>query len=222
MTRFRPIPFIVCVIILASSVGVSRRVWAAPTSATPVISASETVQKLTFEHLEKQAGGAIKPPAFPDEKLLMWMDKRNETVTDNEKSRYKLLGEHLLIARQLLESDDVAARKRGFWMASESANFAAAKLNKDKWLLARIYEGFLLPRVALANTELWRDPSRSRILEAGVSAFANAGERDKQIRVLEWLISIGQKTEEKNRARRLDVGTQHARLGARHARRFAC
>ena len=75
-------------------------------------------------------------------------------------------------------------------------NFAAAKLKSDKWTLARIYEGFLLPKVTLANTELWQDPSRSRILEDGVSAFSNAGERDKQIRVLEWILSVGERKPE--------------------------
>lgn len=122
----------------------------------------------------------------------------NSQIAKDDQARYMLLGEHLLIAQTLLESDDVATRKRGFWIVSESANFAAAQLAKDKWILARIYEGFLLPKITLANVTLWQDPSCSRILEASVSAFGKAGERDKQIRVLEWLISIGDKTPQKH------------------------
>jgi hypothetical protein len=129
-------------------------------------------------------------PDFPTRKLLVWIDGRSAGVASDDKARYILLGEHLLIAQKLLESKDVLTRKQGYRIAGESANFAAAKITADKWLLARIYEGFLLPQVSLANVEVWQDPSRSRILESAVSAFANADERDKQTRVLEWILSL--------------------------------
>lgn len=161
-----------------------------PVSKVP---AYEEVRAALFAHLEAKAGGALTIPDFPTQKLMVWMDGRAAGASTDEKTRYSLLGEHLLIAQRLLKSEDMPTRKQGFWIASESANFAAAKIKTDKWLLARIYEGFLLPKVSLANVELWQDPSRNRILEDGVSAFGNAGERDRQTRVLEWIISIGEK-----------------------------
>jgi len=156
----------------------------------------EAVRVALLTSLEERAGGAIALPDLPHEKLLVWVDARNGAVASEDAARYRLLGEHLLIAAKLMESEDLPTRKRGYWIASESANFAAAQLKADKGVLARIYEGYLLPKVTLANTELWQDPSRSRILEQGVSAFGNAGERDKQIRVLEWIISVVQRKPE--------------------------
>lgn len=164
-----------------------------PVSKAP---AYQEVRAALFAHLEAKDGSQMTIPDFPAQKLMVWIDRRSASVNAEEKSCYTLLGEHLLIAQKLLNSEDVPTRKQGFWIASESANFAAAKLKSDKWLLARIYEGFLLPQVNLANVELWQDPSRSRVMENGVSAFANAGERDKQTRVLEWIISIGEKSTE--------------------------
>lgn len=160
-------------------------------SAPAKISAPEKARIALFSHLETQTGSQSDLPGFPADKLLSWIDARNADVAPDAKSRYRRLFEHLLIAQLLLESDDLATRKRGFWVASESANFAAAKLPDDKWLLSRLYEGWLLPFVSLANAPVWEDPSRQRIIEAAVSAFAGSNERFRQIAVLEWLISLG-------------------------------
>jgi len=159
-----------------------------PKRATP-----EAVRAALFTYLEKKAGGPIALPDFPREKLLVWVDGRNTAVAADEPARYRLLGEHLRIAQNLMGDVQTTTRKRGYWIAGEGANFAGAKLSSDKKVLARIYEGFLLPQLALANTQKWEDPSRGRILENAVSVFGNAGERDKQIRVLQWIISLGNK-----------------------------
>lgn len=78
-------------------------------------------------------------------------------------------------------------------LARESANFIAARLPREKWLLARVYQGFILPNISLANVQRWRDPSRQRLLEAAITAFGDAGEVDIQKRVLEWLLGLGAK-----------------------------
>jgi hypothetical protein len=167
------------------------------TSSTK-ISPQEEVRAAVFTHLEKLSESKSQIPDFPSEKLLLWVDGRHGAVSQTPKARYTLLCEHLLIAQLLLKSDDLSMRKRGFWIASESANFASAKLPKDKWLLSRIFEGFLLPYVSLANAEVWQDPSRQRVIEGAVSAFANSKERPKQISVLEWLLLIGERQKEPN------------------------
>lgn len=164
---------------------------------TPVkVSAPEKARIALFSHLKTQTGSQSDLPGFPADKLLSWIDGRNASVAPDSKSRYRRLFEHLLIAQLLLESDDLATRKRGFWVVSESANFAAAKLPDDKWLLSRLYEGWLLPFVSLANAQVWEDPSRQRIIEAAVSAFESSNERPRQIAVLEWLLSLGNKAKE--------------------------
>lgn len=197
MTRYllRARFFLLYGIIIIYSGSIEEAVFAAPVAkaAMPKSPAYQAVRLALFAHLEKQAGEKMKLPKFPSQRLLVWVDGRHAKVEKKSKAYYSLLFEHLLIAQKLLSNDDLAIQKQGFWIASESANFATALLKSDTWLLARIYEAFLLPKVSLANVELWQDPSRGRILEAGVSAFGNAGERDKQIGVLEWLLSIGVK-----------------------------
>jgi len=161
------------------------------TAPSPKQANSEAVRANLFIYLEKKAGRPIALPDYPREKLLVWVDGRHNAVAADEPARYRLLGEHLRIAQKLMGDVQIITRKRGYWIASESANFAGAKLSNDKKVLADIYEGFLLPQLSLANTQLWEDPSRSRVLENAVSVFGNAGERDKQVRVLEWIISLG-------------------------------
>jgi len=155
--------------------------------------APEAVRAALLTYLEKKAGGPISLPDFPRAKLLVWVDGRHNAVAADDPARYRLLGEHLRIAQKLMGEAQMTTRKSGYWIASESANFADAKLSNDKKVLADIYEGFLLPDLALANAKVWEDPSRSRVLENAVSVFGNAGERDKQIGVLQWIISLGNK-----------------------------
>lgn len=145
-----------------------------------------------FEHLQDKAGITPALPDFPREKLILWINQRQKTFADDEKSRYLFVYEQLLVAQKLLAERDNKIRSQGLLVASETANYAAATLPKDSILLARIYEGVLLPYISLAHVERWQDPSRQRLIEAASSAFANAGESDKQQKMLEWLLELGQ------------------------------
>ena len=107
-----------------------------------------------------------------------------------------LAGEHLRVAEQLLGSNVSSVRRDGFLLVCETANFVSAKLPKEYFLLARIYEGFVLPHIALANVESWKYPSRQRLIESAYSTFERAKESEKQVKMLEWLLSLGQKSKE--------------------------
>lgn len=147
---------------------------------------------LLFEHLQKKAGATATMPTFPREKLILWISQQQQSVAPDEKARYLFLSEQLLVAQSLLGERDEKLRAQGLLVASESANYAGATLPKDTFLLARIYEGFLLPYISLASVERWRDPSRQRIIESASGVFAHAGEPDKQKKMLEWLLALGE------------------------------
>lgn len=192
--RFRLVAFL-CAIAFVDSGFSQKVVYALPAakSAVPKRPTHQVARAAIWNRFEKELGIHAELPEFPSQKPVLWAANRHAASAQDSEARYVLIFEHLLVAQKLLDDPDLAVRKQGFWIASESANFAAAHLPKDRWLLARIYEGFLLPQVSLANTQRSQDPSRERVLEAAVSAFAEAGERDKQIKVLEWLLSLESK-----------------------------
>lgn len=179
-----------------------------PAKAATKASAYEAVRAALFAHLEEQTGAKSEIPAFPTQNWEAWLDGRQSAVAKGAKARYALVFEHLLTAQKLLQSSDEAERKQGLWIASETANFAAYQLPKDKWLVARLYEGLLLPNVNLANVPRSQFPSRQDTLEAAVAAFAQAGETDKELAVLEWLLSIAQKPQTNPKALTLNLNTR--------------
>lgn len=210
--HFRPLTLL-CGILLVSISPTPQAVDAAPLIETPTPKsppASEAVRAAIYAHLEKQAEAKAQLPDFPSQNLRAWVNGRYAVAakanTKNPKARYALLLEHLLIAQKLLDSDDLTTQKQGFGIANRSAHFAAVHLPQDKWLTARLYEGFLVPHIALANPQNYQAPSRRKVLESAFGAFANAGESAKQKGILEWLISIGDKPQPAN-SKSLALGT---------------
>lgn len=67
-----------------------------------------------FTHFEAKTGHSFSLPNYPDGNLLTWVDGRFGTVAKEEAARYQLLGEHLLLSAQLMESSDLLTRKRGY------------------------------------------------------------------------------------------------------------
>ncbi len=117
-----------------------------------------------------------------------WLSTQNKLPNPTLESQLQTVGQSLLLSRALLRDKEPKRRRSGLLLASETANFLIARLPGEKWLVARVYQGFILPNIALANVEMWRDPSRGRLLEAAVAAFGGAGEVAAQKRVLEWLL----------------------------------
>ncbi len=190
----------------ATAAGEQLSTQTAPTE----VPAYKAVRAELFAHIQKQTQVESTLPSFPapsnkteevedssePDELSLWVEQRAEEASKgDDKARYSTLSEHLLIAQELLRKPDLEIRKQGFTIANDSANFAAAHLKQDKWLLARIYEGFLLPQISLAHIENSESPARQTVLEKSVSVFGSAGERPKQIAVLDWLLSIGDKPE---------------------------
>ncbi len=122
---------------------------------------------------------------------IQWWETSQTTLPTDAPSQFRLVGQALFLSQEFLSRKGERGRKQGFLLANEATNFVAGHLPNEKWLLARIYSGFLLPNLALANTSVQSYPSRQRTLEGAVSAFGNAGETPAQKRVLEWLLGRG-------------------------------
>ena len=148
-----------------------------------------------FVYLEKQTGAVPSLPEIPEEKLVLWFYQRQDAFltgkfTDQEALTFA--GQNLRIAEELLKRTEPKMRAQGLLVASETASVVIARLPAERWVAARIYEGFVLPFISLAHVELWQDPSRQRLIEAASGAFALAKEPDKQIKMLEWLLALNQ------------------------------
>lgn len=163
----------------------SAKPKAAPSPPPP----AQTARVETLKLLEKRLGGKVTIPDYPSDHLLTWIEERH-AKTRTEKGVYRIVGEHLLISQALLKAQPDKVRRSGLLVACETANFTAAQIPEEKWLLARMYQGFILPYISLAYPNARRDPSRQRLIETAVSVFGAAGERDKQIRLLEWLLKM--------------------------------
>ncbi len=193
-----------CLTIAPSNVqaGVASSQSASSASSSPAL-----VRADMRRFLESKAGVPIVAapfPAFPGQTTFAWLKAQRPDAASPTASRFVFAAQSLQLAQVLLEDKSETRRRQGIMIADASANFIAAQLPEEHWLLARVYEGFLLPNLSLASVEQWQNPSRQRILEAAVSAFRVAGEKDKQKRVLEWLLQIGDK---KGSSLELDVNT---------------
>ena len=149
-------------------------------------------------------------PELPGDNLVAWFYNRQAESSSskvNDKDRLTVIGQHLRIAEKLLDEKDPTLRARGLLVASETANFVAAHLPKEKWLLARIYQGFLLPSIALAHVESWQSPSRQNLIQNASYAFAGADESELQIKMLQWLLTLGEKEGTGQTALQIDTNT---------------
>ena len=145
-----------------------------------------------FSFLSQKTGGPVQAPVLPSSQTPQrWFSAARQSVAPDAASGFKLTGQALKLALGLLSSSDVATQRRGLLLADQSATWVAVHLPGEKWLLARIYEGVIVPHIALAHVERRRMPSRQRLLECAVTAYGNAGEVGRQKAVLAWLLAAG-------------------------------
>lgn len=185
-----------CALIFVASVS--------PLFAAPAAKAAPAAQVLTpaqsraqvLSYLQDKTGAPLQAPQLAaTQSPLGWWEEQRAAVAKEPKARLALNGQTLLLSQALLEQSEERARKQGFVLACQSADFVAGNLSTEKWLLARIYQGFVLPHLTLGNVSVRSYPSRQRVLEAAIASFGNASETDTQQRVLEWMISSATKTD---------------------------
>lgn len=153
---------------------------------------TEEVPQEMFGYLEGKTGNVATLPKYSEKDLMAWSLKRyrDSATNQDQKVLYSFVAEDLLIAQKLLKQDNLQRQRQGMRLAQRTNAFVFSTL-KDKWLYARVYEQLLLPNLKVAYKERWQDLSQQRIVESAVGAFAQTGERDKQIAVLQLLLEPG-------------------------------
>ena len=184
--------------LLSAFTAVRLPVSAAPLSSAQVATVSylawlppaRQTQAATFENLTYDARYQVQLPSYPETGLLGWSLRRYHIVpASNPKALYALVYEDLLIAQKLLTGTNLARQREGMHLALNAERCAHVTL-KDNPLSANIYEGFLLPYLSGAYPEKWQDLSRQQIVEGAESVYAENGETQKQIALLQLYLSI--------------------------------
>lgn len=162
---------------------------AASTKTSASAFSGKPAQQQVFTYLKEKTGTVATIPAYPQQSVIAWTVQRHREEKANAEARYTLVAEDLLIARKLLNSKDIRRQRQGLRLTHYTSVFVFNKLG-DKWLYARIFEGFLLPHLSVAHVEQWQDLSQQRLAEGGASAFEQAGEKENQVKALRLLLRL--------------------------------
>src|SRR6185503_18099189 len=76
--------------------------------------------------------------------------RTNQAQTETYEQMYRLIGEQLAVADQLLASPNAPQKLTALLMASEASEYARTNTS-NLWLGARICEGYLWPNLALVE-----------------------------------------------------------------------
>lgn len=107
---------------------------------------------------------------------------------------YEYIGQELWIADRLFESKNPSHLRVALRMARQAAR-DAIDWAQNFWLAARIYEGYILPNVALAGSDLTGGNRRNRFTMEGLlnecaNVFQMAEEQENEIRVYKTLLAL--------------------------------
>lgn len=150
--------------------------------------ALSTVQEQALAYIDQHSKRKTSGLPKSDNSLVAWFSKRYE-VSATKESLYALAGDGLRVARALLLHKNQYRRRQGLRLGILVSNLVGGDL-EDRWLQARIYEGFLLPNLTLAYKQTWQDLSQQRLLEGAAAAFSQASEEAEQLRVLRALLKL--------------------------------
>jgi hypothetical protein len=139
-----------------------------------------------FKYLRERTGSGIAMPQFPRARALGWFFARHADPPRASAARYRLLWEDLLAAGQLLNDAHGPNRRAGLRLSLYAALWAGQQ-ERDPWLRARIFEGFLLPNLDLCSPNATHEMSRHALLERAAGAYAEAREDGPQRVVLQKL-----------------------------------
>lgn len=114
--------------------------------------------------------------------------RTNHASAPSYNEMYKLIGQQLTIADQLLEASELEKRQSALVMASEASNYARNSA-MNLWLAARICEGYLWPNFSLVEGTNKAPFTPDALLNICDIAFKEAGETNHVIRNYEYFIS---------------------------------
>lgn len=114
--------------------------------------------------------------------------RTNQAQAATYEEMYRLIGQQLAVADELIENADVQQKFTALVMASEASDYARTN-TANLWLGARICEGYLWPNLALVQTTNRAPFTVDALLATCDVAFQEAGETNNIIRNYEYMIA---------------------------------
>ena len=103
---------------------------------------------------------------------------------------YKTLGQRLWVADQYLSSPEPAARWTGLRLADQLREESLQDA-ENGWLAARICQGFVLPNLSVADSQLNSDLGRGQLLTSALRTFRIAEETNLVVQTAQRMIEEG-------------------------------
>lgn len=133
---------------------------------------------------------------------------------------YKLIGQEIWVASQLLDSANPVHRRTGVNLAMDAARQAMAEA-QNGWVASRICEGYILPNLDLADDTNPRSPFHPDILlTACADIFRGNNEFDNVVRTYQIFLARGQSVARSDWARSKIATAYDAANDPKHALQY--
>jgi len=174
-------------------------VWVPPTPAVTNISAWVTNLVSGTNRIASQLmRNILRPAPTPEGELKRRLRGRVDEAMDY-KSVFRIIGEYLWLADQLLAESDSSRHDVGVQLAAEVGRVALDDACSP-WLAARICEAYLWPQLEFAETNQTR-LDIDVVMGLARSAFRQAGETNNLIRSYKLLIEKAPQSARADKAR---------------------
>jgi hypothetical protein len=138
--------------------------------------------------------------------------RTNQQEAGTYEQMYRLIGEQLFVADELLKSDDATRQVMALVMASEASTYSRTNV-QNLWLSARICEAYLWPNLTMVETTNRNLLTPNALLDLCEAAFKEAGETNHLTTIYEHLIAKSQGTKQQLDLARFRLSRLYQGLG---------
>ena len=154
----------------------------------------EQTRKEVFAYLSGKVGRQLEAPKYPKNALIGWSMRSYQKAGDNSDQLYVVIYEQLLVAEQLFKDKETQQERRALRVC-HNALFKIGMRLRDRWLAARVSDGFIFPHINAAQAGKGT-LSQARLIQDAASAFRLANEGDKQAKALKILIEVAEENKD--------------------------
>ncbi len=139
-------------------------------------------KKLVVNYLEKKSGQSDFKSSLDisQEKKPWQLLKVQYDAPPDYPTVYRLIGEHLSMADQLIHNSDSRQQENGLRIVTELCD-VAQNVAVDSWLSARICDAYILPNLSKIEENPKRGLSREQLMHLAGKIYLSAEEKDKAI-----------------------------------------
>jgi hypothetical protein len=132
-----------------------------------------------IRYLLEKNGGTVSVNSMPAFDENAWICARQyDAASKDTATLYILVGQHMLIADDLLQKKDALQKQQGLAVSVQAARCARNKL-KDNLLATAITDVYILPNLDLADEREWTMMSKTSILEDVIATYSQAKATEK-------------------------------------------